>query len=73
MRTHKEKRLHLVLVPRWHLVDVDDRRVSAARDPTMLLDCLEYIPAVIAVALISREPERDKQRFDRFRSFLVVR
>jgi hypothetical protein len=35
----------------------------------MLLDCLEYSPAVIAVALIAREPERDKQRFDGFRSF----
>lgn len=60
-KTHKEKSLHLVLVLHRHVINVDDRRVSTARDPTMLFDCLEYIPAVIAVALIARETERDKQ------------
>jgi hypothetical protein len=68
-KTYEEKCLHLVLERHRHVIDVDDRRISATRDPTMRLDCLEYCPAVIAVALISRQPKRDKQRFDGLRPF----
>ena len=67
-KIHEEKVLHLVLVPNWHLIDVDDRCVSAARNLAVLLDCLKNGPAVIAVALITGESERDKQGFDRLRS-----
>jgi hypothetical protein len=66
--THQEERLHLILMSNRDLIDVDDRRISAARNPTMSLDCLEYTPPVVAVTLISREAERGKQRFDGLRS-----
>jgi hypothetical protein len=54
-------------VPNWHLIDVDDRRVSAARNLAVLLDCLKNGPAVIAVTLIASESEGDKQGFDGLR------
>ena len=70
--THQEERLHLVLMPDRHLIDVDDRRISAARNPTVLLNCLEYSPAVFTVAVIARQAERDKQRFNGFRSTRLI-
>ena len=59
--THQEERLHLVLVSHWHFVDVDDGSIPTARNAAMRLDRTEYRPAVLTIALVSRETERDEQ------------
>ena len=66
--THEEKRLHPVLVSDRHLIDIDDRGITPTRNLAVFLDCLKYGPAVIAVALITCQPERDKERFNSLRS-----
>lgn len=70
--THQEERLHLVLVPHRHFVDVDDGSVPTARNAAVRLNSTEYRPAMLAITLISREAECDEQRLDRFRPVVFV-
>ena len=63
-RTHHQERLHLVLVPHRHLVDVHDRGVPARRDAAVRLDRLEDAPAPLAVPPVARQTERDEERLD---------
>jgi len=70
--THQEERLHLILVPHWHLVDIHDGGVPATRNTAMCLDRAEDSPAVFTITLIARETERDEQRLDRLRPIVRV-
>ena len=58
--TYHEERLHLIVVLRGDLVDIENGRIPAALHATVLFDRLEYSPTVIAVADVSGQPERDK-------------
>ena len=70
--THQEERLHLVLVPHWDFVDVDDCSIPTAWDAAVRLNRTEYRPAMLAIALVPRETERDEQRLDCFWPVVVV-
>ena len=58
-------------MPHWHFVDVDDGRIPTARNTAVRLDRTEYRPAMLAIARISRETERDKQRLECFRPVVL--
>ena len=66
-KTHQEERIHPVLMPHWHFVDVDDGSIPAAWNAAVRLDRTEYLPPMLTIALISRETKRDEQRLDCFR------
>ena len=46
-------------------VDVEDARVPARLDLTVLLNCAEDFPSVSPVLLVARQPVREEQRLDR--------
>ena len=58
-------------MPHWHFVDVDDSRIPTARNTAVRLDRTEYRPAMLAIARISRETERDEQRLECFRPVVL--
>jgi hypothetical protein len=58
--TYHEERLHLIVVLRGDLVDIEDGRIPARLHATVLFYRLEYSPTVLAVADVSGQPERDK-------------
>ncbi len=62
--THQEECLHLVFVPHWHFVDVNNGSIATAWNAAVCLDRAEYRPAMVTITLISRETERDEQRLD---------
>jgi hypothetical protein len=70
-KTHQEERLHFVLVPHWHFVDVNDGSIPTTWNATVRLDRTEYLPSMLTIALISCETERDEQRLDCFRPVIV--
>ena len=63
-KPHQEERFHLVLVPHWDFVDVDDGSIPTAWDAAVRLNRTEYRPAMLAIALVPRETERDEQRLN---------
>ena len=69
--THQEERLHLVLVPHRHFVNVNDGSIPTAWNAAVRLNRTEYLPSTITIALISGETERDEQRLDCFRPVRV--
>jgi len=65
---YHQKRLHFIILPRRHLVDVDDTRVPARLDAAVSFDRLKYFPSVLSVAGIARQPESNEQGLYCFRT-----
>ena len=64
--THHQKRLHLILIPHRHLIDVQDARVAPTLDPAVRLDGFEDRPALCAVPPVACEAVGEEEGFDGF-------
>ena len=64
--THHQKRLHLILIPHRHLIDVQDARVAPTLDPAVRLDGFEDRPALRAVPPVAGEAVGEEEGFNRF-------
>ena len=60
--THHEERFHLILMLYGNLLDIQYTCVSTSLDAAMLLNSLEDLPSVVAVARVGRETVGDEER-----------
>ena len=63
---YQKERLHLILLPCWVLIYVDNRRAPARRDTGVLLDGLEVRPCVVSVYGIACQSMCEEKGFDSF-------
>lgn len=61
--TNQHKGLHLILLPRWDLIHVDDAGISTGLYAAVLFDCLEDFPSPVAVFFVSCETESQEKGF----------
>lgn len=64
--THHQECLHLIFQLALCVANIQDGSVPARLNAAVLLDCLEYLPAIVAIAYISCQSESNEEGFNSF-------